>query len=432
MDGLGSIDRTNALGRAAAPLGRASRSALPYLLLSGAIYYNAGLAFLNAHGLRLTEAHVAVTELAILFATAMFLMFRWGRLGPNRAFVIASFCVFLFLFVWVTFTNGIVFVRTPREFAIVCMFYLVGTQCPPERMLGAFRSITLVTLAVLLIEGFAVPLYVWLFQPADYFANTRGIEKFSLDDSGLFRNSLGFAGRFSYGLFGQRRLSSVFLEQVSLANFAMVLTIFAVTWWERMKRFDRLLFVVAVVLMILSNSSRTGTALCLLMALGYWIFPKLPKSFYGAAMPALLLVAALLFYRPEQGFSDTLAGRIGHTVGLLARMDLSDLVTGDVANIARTGDSGYAYLVYATTVVGLAYFWIFLWVLLPAESAMDKRFAFSALLFICVNLMVGAAILSIKVSAPLWMICGCLAAQAEAVRAARPKPAPLFRQVGAT
>lgn len=429
MDGISATGRS--FGRVAAPVARASRSALPYLLLFGAIGYNAGLAFLNARGLRLSEAHVAVTELAILFVTAMFLMFRWGKLGPQRPFVIASFCVFLFLFAWVTVANGALFMRTPREFAIICMFYLVGTQCPPERMLKAFRLITLVTVAVLLIEGFSVPLYVWLFQPADYFANTRGIEKFSLDDSGLFRNSLGFAGRFSYGLFGQRRLSSIFLEQVSLANFAMVLTIFAVTWWQRMGRGDRILFSVAVVLMILSNSSRTGTALCLLCALGYWAFPKLPKSLYGAAMPALLVIAALLFYRPEQGFTDTLSGRIGHTVGLLARMDLSDLVTGDVANIARTGDSGYAYLVYATTVMGLVYFWIFTWVLLPGDSAMDKRFAYGTLLFICVNLMVGAAILSIKVSAPLWMICGCLAAQAEAARAAKPKPPPLFRQVGA-
>lgn len=429
MDGLSATAKT--FGRVAAPAARASRSAMPYLLLAGAIYYNAGLAFLNARGLRLAEAHVAAAELAILFATAMFLMFRWGKLGPNRAFAIGSFCVFLLLFAWVTVANGVLFVRTPREFAIVCMFYLVGTQCPPERMLTAFRHITIVTVAVLLIEGFSIPLYVWLFQPADYFANTRGIEKFSLDDTGLFRNSLGFAGRFSFGLFGQRRLSSVFLEQVSLANFAMVLTIFAVTWWERMKRGDRILFTFAVLLMILSNSSRTGTALCLLMALGYRIFPLLPKSLYGAAMPVLLLMAALLFYRPDQEFSDTLSGRIGHTIGLLARMDLSDLVTGDVANIARTADSGYAYLVYATTVVGLAYFWVFLWVMLPAESAMDKRFAFSALLFICVNLMVGAAIFSIKVSAPLWMICGCLAAQAEAVRAAKPKPPPLFKQVGA-
>jgi len=429
---LSATSKTSGLTAAPQLSARATRSVMPWLLLWGALFYNAGLAFLNGHGIRLSEFHVALTEIFVLMCAALFLLFRWNKLGPKRAFVITSFGVFMFLFAWVTVTNGILFVRTPREFAIICIFYLVGTQCPPEKMLKAFRLIVIATIAVLLIEGFAVPLYVWLFQPADYFANTRGIEKFALDDSGLFRNSLGFAGRFTFGLFGTRRLSSLFLEQVSLANFAMVLCIFTVTWWPQMRRGDRLLFAGAVILMILSNSSRTGTALCLLMALGYYICPKLPRSLYGVAMPALLIVAALLFYNPDQGlgFEDTMSGRIGHTISLLARMDLADLVTGDLGSVGMTGDSGYAYLVYATTAIGLIYFWIFLWVVLPGDSAMDKRFAFCTLLFICVNLTVGAAILSIKVSAPLWLICGCLCARADALRAQKPPPKPLFTQVG--
>jgi len=281
----------------------------------------------------------------------------------------------------------------------------------------------------MLIEGFAVGLYVWLFQPADYFANTRGIEKLSVDDTGLFRNSLGFAGRFSFGLFGNRRLSSVFLEQVSLANFAMVLCIFTVTFWQNMKKGDRWLFAFAIVFMIVCNSSRTGSLLCILMALGYKVFPKLPRWIYGAVIPGLLFVSAVLFYRPgEMSFSDTMSGRMGNTLALLAHMDLGDFVTGDLVKIAHTGDSGYAYLVLGTTLVGLLYYWIFIWVLLPSGTALSRRFGFCALLFISVNLMVGAAIFSIKVSAPLWLIAGCLAArdfQTANARVAQTAPRPL-------
>lgn len=391
---------------------RRRESRMPWLLLMGAVFYNAALGFVNAHGLHLTEAHVAATELFILTCAALFLGFRFGKLHPHRSFIIGSFLVILVLVAWVSVTNGAIFIRAPRDFVIICIFFLVGTQCSPERLVPMFRLVTAIILAVLVVEGLALELYVWMFQPADYFANTRGIEKLSVDTTGLFRNSLGFEGRFTFGLFGYRRLSSVFLEQVSLANFAMVLCIFTVTFWETMKKGDRFLFAFGIVFMILCNSSRTGSMLCLLMALGYRIFPKMPRWSYGAVIPGILFVAAVLFYRPgEMSFSDTMSGRIGHTLALLAHMDLSDYVTGNLASIARTGDSGYAYLVYGTTMVGLIYFWVFIWVLLPSATPIARRFAFSALLFISVNLMVGAAIFSIKVSAPLWLIAGCLAAR---------------------
>lgn len=397
---------------------------MPWALLVGAIFYNAFLGFINARGIHLTEAHVAATELFILVCAALFLGARFSKLAPLRSFIIGSFLVILVLVAWVSVTNHAIFVRGPRDFAIICVFFLVGTQASQERMIPVFRLIVLVVLAVLLIEGFGVSLYVWLFQPADYFANTRGIEKLSVDTTGLFRNSLGFEGRFSFGLFDNRRLSSVFLEQVSLANFAMVLCIFTVTFWQNMKKGDRFLFAFAIVFMIMCNSSRTGSMLCLLMALGYKLYPKLPRWCYGTVIPGILFVSAVLFYRPgEMSFSDTMSGRIGHTLALLAHMDLSDFVTGNLIRIVHTGDSGYAYLVYGTTIVGLIYFWLFIWVLLPSGTAISRRFGFCALLFISVNLMVGAAIFSIKVSAPLWLMAGCLAARDfAAARAAKPQP----------
>lgn len=410
---------------------------MPWLLMAAAIFYNAGLGFLNAHGLRLSEAHVAATELFILFCAALFLGTRFSKLAPLRSFVIGSFMVVMVLVAWVSVTNGQIFLRAPRDFAIICVFFLVGTQASQERMIPVFRIIVLIVLAVLLIEGFAVSLYVWLFQPADYFANTRGIEKLSVDKTGLFRNSLGFAGRFSFGLFDNRRLSSVFLEQVSLANFAMVLCIFTVTFWQNMKTGDRALFAFAIVFMIMCNSSRTGSLLCVLMAMGYKLYPKLPRWTYGAMIPGILFVSAVLFYRPgEMSFSDTMSGRMGNTLAILAHMDIGDFITGDLVKIAHTGDSGYAYLVFGTTLVGLLYYWVFVWVLLPSGTAISRRFGFCALLFISVNLMVGAAIFSIKVSAPLWLIAGCLAARDHAARPlpqpaiARPLSPPLRRMEG--
>ncbi|SEH32685.1 hypothetical protein [Magnetospirillum fulvum] len=389
-------------------------SLIPPFLLAAAVFYNACLAFINAHGLVFGMVHVAVCEALILLAATGFVISRFHRMPAKKHLIVASFAFYLALGLWVSLANGTVFLHTARNFAIISLFFLVGTQSSPAQMIRTFSVVAAATVSVMLVEGFLPQVYVWLFQPAEYFSNTRGIEALATDSSGLFRNSLGFAGRFSFGLFDQRRLSSVFMEQVSLANFSMVLCILAITWWNDINSRRRIIFAGTVLFMVVSNSSRTSIALCLLMVLGYTAFPRLPRSGYMLVMPLVLAAATIMFI--AQGGSgshltDDMSGRIGHTINLLLNMDLSDFVIGNIPRIAKTGDSGYAFIVYASTIFGLLYFWIFLSTVLPSAGAEARRFSYALLFYISINLLVGAAIFSIKVNAPLWMIAGCLAAR---------------------
>ncbi|MBD8639447.1 hypothetical protein [Sphingomonas sp. CFBP 13733] len=57
------------------------------------------------------------------------------------------------------------------------------------------------------------------------------MEVSEFNETGLFNNAAGFESRFSFGVFSGARTSSVFLEQVSNANFAGILCVFLVATW---------------------------------------------------------------------------------------------------------------------------------------------------------------------------------------------------------
>jgi len=398
---------------------------MPIFLLYGGVFYNSVLAIVNAHVAQFGQGVVMGAEALILVAAVAYLSRRLEAMREHILLIGAPVLVYTLLFIWVSVANESFYLKSLRDIFIIFIFYLLGTQCSSGQLIRAFRLITLVTIAVLLVEGFAVELYAGIFKPALYYANTRGIEKAAVDSTGLFRNAFVFEGRFSYGLFGQRRLSSIFLEQVSLANYAIVLSIFVMTFWTRLGAWDKSLFVGAIAIMIMSTSSRMGTFMCLLMPLGYVIFPFLPRYSFLFVMPLVLIGSFLFFYNPYAPVrlaADDFNGRVEHTVTMLAAMDLLDLLAGNIGQMDQAPDSGYAYFVYSQTIFGLIYFWYFLATIFPSHTDVEKRFAMGASLFISTSLLVAASIFTTKVSAPLSLVAGYLASECqrnEALRLAR-------------
>jgi hypothetical protein len=152
-------------------------------------------------------------------------------------------------------------------------------------------------------------------------------------DSGLFRGALGFEGRFSFGLIDHRS-SSIFLEQVSLANFCGVIVIYLVSFANRISLFDRLIFMSTIVLILVTNDTRTMLIFTIVSAVGYVIYPWIPKIFSFLMMPAIVVVGFVIHaYKPD-AHDDDFVGRISGTVRNIIDMDLA----GDDGARTRQGD----------------------------------------------------------------------------------------------
>ncbi len=382
---------------------------IPCLLVILAVSYNSFLAIINANVMVLNTHYVALVEIAILLSITGYIALNFNKLvAPLRH--LSFFAVMMLLSVMVMLANGEFFPKFIRDMYIIVAFVLLGTVTNEKDIIRIFKILAGITLAVAVIEIFRTNLYVSFFQPAKYYANTRGIAP--LGSSGLFRGAVLSDTRFSFNFFSNHRISSIFLEQVSLANFSMVLSIFVISFWKSLTRKEILFFLLTIVFIILANDTRTGTIFTLALIPGFFVFPHLPRNWNVLIIPAVLIVSALLFYDPSldrTNWEDDLPGRIGLTLYMIYNIDIQAALTGKLGlDIMLTMDSGYVYVVYASTLLGFFIYWLYTSLLVSSHSKAGKRFAYSTSLFIAVTLMVGAAIFTIKVGALLWLMGGFL------------------------
>ncbi|NCC22333.1 MAG: hypothetical protein EOM26_07710 [Alphaproteobacteria bacterium] len=388
--------------------GRAFRSRLVQLIVMAGVLYNAALAVVNGHVTALSGMHVVAAEGLIAMAGLGLIVLNYRSLRNLRAAALFLFAS-LMLFLWVSFVNETIDPKFFRDFLLIVIFFLLGGLIEREHIVSTFRWLAVVTFGFLILEAFFTDMYADFFLPASYYENTRGIEP--LGDDELFRNSLSFEGRITFGLFDMHRLSSLFLEPLSLANFALVTALLMVTFWKDLRWYDRILLALFIVMTIFGTNSRTAASLLPLFALGYFLFPLAPRFSNLAYMPLILAISILAFHDPSHtGIlqEDNLKERIAHNAWFMTEMEFPALYGAQLDRWTTALDSGYAYVIFTQTIFGFLALWLFVSLAVPQNSKPGKRLAHGMTIFMFSGLVAGAAVFTIKVAAPLWLLAGWL------------------------
>ncbi|MBB5277992.1 hypothetical protein HNR26_004086 [Rhizobium rosettiformans] len=388
------------------------RGRLVRVVVPMAVMYNGVLAIVNAHVMPLGFSHVALVEITLLFITLLYLLYR--GLSQEALPIATLVGFFALVMLYTSAANGMLFVDFFRNVLIIAVFCQLGMMTDGRSLAFVFRICCGFILSVLLVEIFFTRIYEDLFYPALYFTNTRGLEQVAFGGAKIFQNAINIPGRFSFGL-SDHRTSSLFLEQVSLANFSGVLCIYLVSRFNQIPRFDRVLILATVVFILLTNDSRSMLAFSFICLFGYFLFPKISNGVRPLIMPAIIIAGALVYLMRPDASGDTFDGRIVLTMKGFFSLDFVELLALDVRNIASFADSGYIYVINASTVFGLLAFWLFVSFYPAGQGAAQKRCAFALAIFIFLNMMIGGtAIFSIKVAALLWLLVGRMrAADAE-------------------
>lgn len=378
-------------------------------ILIAATFLNTALAFINAHGFYIGQPHVIFGEILIVLAIAFYVGMKIGayrNILPPFLFLLAVTCTFLY----VSIINESINPKAMRDMVLVVSFFMLGGLVNTGQILNTFRFITASVLLFMIIENYALDAYVTLFRPGDYFASTRGIGESEYNDTGLFIATLGYSTRFSYNFLSDHRLSSIFLEQVSLGNFAILAAIFTSCFWKSLQKGERIFYLLTIPLIIMTTSSRMASVLCFLILIGHFLFPLLPRYSHLLYMPFMIFIGFLAFYDPNLGpviTSDDFHGRVSHTIYLLSILDKGYFTGGTAADITKTGDSGYTYFILMQTILGLIAFWLFSGLCVKPSAPPEKRFLHGAALYIFANMMVsGTSIFSIKTAGLLWVMAG--------------------------
>lgn len=391
------------------------------LVVLAATFYNAVLSVINAHVVGLGFNAVAASEMALL-AFALIIILGKGFYEQDLVplgYLLAT----LLLAVYVSVINKYVVLDYFRNVLIIFCFVVLGSWTNKKTIKYLFLLAASMVFGVLCLEILFTDFYADFFYPALYFYNTRGIELFEVVDSKLFRNALGFEGRFSFGIINHRS-SSLFLEQVSLANFCGVMMIYLLTLWGRFSRYQKWFCLVTILLILVTNDTRTMLIFGGVSLIGYFVFPYLPRLMCLLYMPLFLFLGFLIYVIKPNAVGDNIPGRVVVTMELFSEMDLLSQLGFSAGLASSLADSGYIYVIVIGTIFSFFLLWLFVSCYPAYESAEQRRFSHALCIFIFMNMMIGGtAIFSIKIAALLWLLAGHMKF-VESPRAASGKRSP--------
>lgn len=380
---------------------------LAVMLVVLAVCYNALLALVNANLFGLSFKIVALVEFSLLLG-AISLILLSGLVKQDTVdilLILFGFCLALLISV----LNQRVFIDALRDLLIITIFVMLGRRMLEESVHKVFLIISAIVAIFLLLEIFLLDIYVQLFEPAKYYAATRGIEIAWWNSTGLFNTAVSFASRFNYGVFDGPRTSSIFLEQVSLSNFAIILSVYIAVFWQRINYKHVFFMFLLIVAILITARSRTALAIVILVVVSFRVLPFIPRYMGLLMLPTVIAIAIAVYLSyPVTIVEDTLKGRISHSGRLLMDFDFTQFFALNVNTIGMYEDSGVPHLIVSYSLVGALLVWIYLAFISGNDGPRHRRFSLLMNGYLYATLLVSASVFTIKTAALIWIVAGFL------------------------
>jgi len=391
--------------RADAPL-----RTVPGLLVIAAVCFNAVLAALNAHVMPLSAVQVIVCEL-LLVTTAHVVALANYRPEMLPWYVLA--CLLVLIGCWRAAMLEQFEPKYLRDVLIIPTFVVLGMAFDQRRLTRVVVVTHLIVLVGLLFEAIDTPRFVALFRVEDYYIHTRAydFQSFWNKNSELFVSATRPDSRL-FSFVDLHRLSSVFLEPVSLGNYCVVVVAFLCAWFERLSWPVRIFLAVGTMMAVIGCDGRLAAAASVLIVAAALVASRLPRGTAALYLPVVALFAILLVaLEGLRAGADDFPGRVAHMVDLIGRFGAAEFagISTNQVLLAESVDSGLDYLVLTQSVLGVVVLWLFLALATPERRPDQMRFKHAALIYLALVMMVSFAFLSIKTAALLWFIQGALA-----------------------
>jgi putative polymerase len=384
------------------------------------VVFNFVLCFINTNVFRTSAGLVIACELALI-ATTLLLMI--GR-GLDLFVILGAYVAYT---IFLGALQGSFDPKPARDMMIPVIFYFaareIGSREQGDRLVWICVWIVL---GVGLYEYAFLKQYLKQFDILSYYVSRGSVQAAAaeLSEDRLFASGMRYEGRTLLPFLGEHRVSSVFLEPVSVGNFgAICFAWIALRNWRRPLRM--LVQLLPVVTIFVFADARFGLAVSLLSIVFYFIARYTGRALVVTAPFAILIALAWIgFAWPDVAWDNTLRGRILLSGQMLSKLDFED-VFAIVRNDAFTSDSGYTYTMVKIGLAGFVAMWT-LFVMTPARDLDSWRYRIFAAVYLTLLLIISNSVYSIKTAALLWYLVGALDARpkvlaAEAPAAQRPR-----------
>jgi putative polymerase len=368
-------------------------------VIASAAIFNMLLAFINAHIVGITPLFPMMAE-GVIIATTIALIAR--RLDTFTFFFVTGtvgYLATLFIF------RGYLDPKPVRDILIPILFFRLGMLYGTERtVLWVTKFLLTVTFIIGAWELWTPNQFGEFFGVLKYFVakGATGEETMQFVQNGLNINALRPAGqgREILPFLGPHRVSSIFLEPVTTGNFgALCIAIFLGTGrgWRNWPW-----YLMAVSLLVFADA-RFGVLLAV-GAVVLFQLGRLRQPFLMGPLPIFIIIALAVYGSLGGTTPNTLEGRLIYSGKALYSFSVGDWF-GIPSGRKIWHDSGYAYVI---SQFGLPYC-LLVWTMLSAlspKSAIGRYRICYVMAFICASLAVSASLISIKIAALMWFVCG--------------------------
>ncbi len=374
-------------------------------LIAAAVTFNFGLCAVHTNLRGITSLEIIAVEAMILAGAA--------ALGFIRPDILRSPWLLVFLlqtswlvFLWVA--RGEAQLKPLRDAVIMPLFILVGMSAWRLDIARVLLRANLAILAFAVFEALFVDNYLAACNVIDYFISKGSTPEFQRDISGtdLFVSGIRPNGRFLFELPGLHRLSSVFLEPVSLGMYAAISSMGLLAFRRSMGTAQLCLGLLTSLLLIWLSDGRMALGVLLLCILVAPVIERMPAWFAIFIVPAALLTGwtfTLLGLGAQTGEG---TARFYTTMAVLSQIDFGVLAGLGGLGLPSTVDTGLGYLLETQGLVGFMIFWLAPILICRDATGPAKSFIYFLSIYFGAGFLLSGAQFTIKTAPLLWFVLG--------------------------
>ncbi|SFV30130.1 hypothetical protein [Hyphomicrobium facile] len=396
------------------PSGLLTREAVDKLIAGiviATLAFNAVLAAVNAHVVAVTNGEVIAAELLIFFCSTLLLVLT---LAPHDRPWLALMFLFIGIGLVISLFRDELVAKNIRDVLSIPVFVMLGLRYSSNPV-SLFSKLQFVVVFFALLEIAYPDLFSDIFDVRSYYINSRNFaaDDFWNSDSSLFVSATRPGERF-FSFVDIHRVSSLFLEPVSLGNYVCIVVILLICFWPTLSSIMRAWLIVSTAFLLVACDGRFATVTSALILLCVPLASKLPSRAAVFYLPAILTLGAIGVYafHPDP-LSDDFGGRVAKTMELAGNLNFYDMLgMAQWSEINDNLDSGLTYLIVTQTLLGGCFVWLFT-TLVASDRVPDmelrlriRRATHAVALFIGLNLLVSYSLFSIKSAAFLWFLYG--------------------------
>ncbi|MGO4684956.1 hypothetical protein [Hyphomicrobium sp. 2TAF46] len=350
-------------------------------------------------------------ELMIFFFSTLLLVLTLGP--PDRPWLVLMFS-FVGLGLIVSLFRDELAAKNIRDVLSIPVFLMLGLRYS-RNPVSLFLKLHLIIVIFAVLEVANPDLFSDIFDVRSYYINSRNFasDDFWNSDSSLFISATRPGERF-FSFIDIHRVSSIFLEPVSLGNYVCIIVILLISFWPVISLPMRAWFIGSTAFLLFACDGRFATVTSLLVLALFPIASKLPSRSAVFYLPGVVILGAISthLFHPDP-LQDDFGGRVAKTMALARNLNFSDVIgMAEWGRISRNLDSGLTYLIVTQTLLGACLVWFFT-TLVASDRVPDlerqlriRRATHAVALFIGLNLLVSYSLFSIKSAAFLWFLYG--------------------------